>query len=56
MEKTKKTKEEIKVAYAKLTELIQANCTHRRLHLFTKEGHDFVECLDCEKRLCELDI
>jgi len=56
MKKAKRTKAEIKAAYAKLTEQIQSLCTHRRLHLFTEEGRDFVECLDCEKRLCELDI
>lgn len=54
--KPKQSKEEIRVAYAKLTELIQSNCVHRRLGVLSEEGHNFVYCQDCEKRFYKLDI
>jgi len=52
----KQSKEEIKTAYAKLTEQIQSLCTHRRRGVFSEEGHNFVYCKDCNKRFYNMDI
>ena len=52
----KQSKEEIKAAYAKLTEQIQSLFTHSRLGVFSEEGHNFVYCQDCEKRFYGMDI
>jgi len=52
----KKKTETIEESYAKLVELIQSNCVHRRLGVFSEEGHNFVHCLDCGKRFYGIDI
>jgi len=49
----KKTKEE---SHAELIEQIQSLCTHRRMGVFSEEGHNFVYCQDCNKRFYGMDI
>ena len=47
----KQSKEEIKAAYAKLTEQIQSLCTHRRRDFVFEGGRNVTKCLDCGKNL-----
>ena len=54
--KPKQSKEEIKAAYAKLTEQIQSLCPHRRMGVCSEEGHNFVYCQDCNKPFYGMDI
>ena len=60
MEEAKKTKVTLRISkeesHAQLLEQIQSFCTHRRLGVFSEEGHNFVYCQDCDKRFYGMDI
>jgi hypothetical protein len=49
-EKLKKLKDK------KIIDMLQAQCVHRRATVFSQNGHNFLKCLDCEKRFYKVDI
>ena len=39
-----------------ILEVIQSLCRHKRTQIFSEEGHNFIQCLDCAKYFYEEDI